>query len=89
MFNFFVCLAGRDMNTDAGRNTTCRRNLKPHHYKQKIHKTKDLSKKWFSKPKSLKISDKETTLLAQTKQTRETHGPWKQQLNMAFVNSNK
>ena len=29
MFNFYVCLAGRDMITDAGRNTTCRRNLKP------------------------------------------------------------
>ena len=68
MFNIYVCLAGRDMITDAGRNTTCRGNLKLRHYKHKVHKTKDISKKWVSKAKSLKISDKinNTSSLNQT-----------------------
>ena len=43
MFNLHVFLAGYEMITDAGRSTTCRRNLKPHHYKQEVHWTKDLS----------------------------------------------
>ena len=51
MFNFYVCLAGRDMITDAGRATTCRRNLKPHHYKKEVHKTMDLSETWASTAK--------------------------------------
>ena len=43
MFNLHEILAGYDMITDAGRATTCRRNLKPHHYKPEVHKTKDVS----------------------------------------------
>ena len=45
MFNFYVNLAGHDKITDAGRATTCTRSLKPHHYKQKVHETKDISKR--------------------------------------------
>ena len=43
MFNLHEILAGYDMITDAGGATICRRNLKPHHYKPEVHKTKDLS----------------------------------------------
>ena len=52
MFNFYVNLAGHDKITDAGRSTTCRRILKPHHYKQKVHKTKDISETWVSTAKT-------------------------------------
>ena len=52
MINVYVVLAGHDMITDAGRATTCRRILKPHHYKQEVHKTKDLSETWDSTAKT-------------------------------------
>ena len=58
MFNVYVVLAGHDMITDAGRATTCRRNLKPHHYKKEVHKTMDLSEHGLQRQKGLKISDK-------------------------------
>ena len=58
MFKIFVILAAQDLMTDAGRATTCRQNLKLHHHKQKLYKTKDLSETWFERQKRLKISNK-------------------------------
>ena len=52
MFNFYVNLGGHDKITDAGRATTCRRNLMLHHHKQKLYKTKDLSETCVSKAKT-------------------------------------
>ena len=46
-------LAGYDMITDAGRATTSRRTLKPHRYKQEIHKTKDLSETYVTTVKKI------------------------------------
>ena len=52
MFKFYIFLTGHDMITDASMDTTCRRILKPHPYKQKVHKTKDLSKTLVSNAKT-------------------------------------
>ena len=46
MCNFYVDLAGHDMDGDAGRTTTCRRKIKPQDNKHKLWKTKDLPKTW-------------------------------------------
>ena len=52
MFKFYKPLAGHDIITDADRNTTGRRTLMPHPSKQKVHKTKDLSKTWVLNAKT-------------------------------------
>ena len=52
MFKIYKPLAGHDMITDADRNTTGRWILKPHPYKQKVQKTKDLSETWVSKART-------------------------------------
>ena len=52
MINVYEVLAGHDMIMGAGRATICRRNLKPRHYKQEVHKTKDLSETWDSTAKT-------------------------------------
>ena len=52
-------------------------NSKPHHFKQKVQKLKDLPKTWVLTGKSLNISDEKKTLLAWTEQPRGTHGPLK------------
>ena len=46
LFNVYVISAGHDMAIDAGRATTCRRNCKPHDYKQNVQKMKGLLKEW-------------------------------------------
>ena len=46
MFNFYLVLAGHDMITDIAGLPRAGANSKPHHYKQKPHKKKDLPKKW-------------------------------------------
>ena len=66
MFNVYVVLAGHDMITDAGRATTWRPNLKPHHYKKEVHKTMDLSETWASTAKRFE-DFRQKKLLAEAK----------------------
>ena len=59
MFNIYVVLAGHDVVTDIAGLSCAGANSKAQHYKQKVHKMKDLPKKWFQRKNSLKISDNE------------------------------
>ena len=44
--SFFVFLVGLETATEAGRATTFKREIKARHYKQEIHKMKDIPKTW-------------------------------------------
>ena len=57
MFNFDVILAGRDMVTDVGRATMCRRKCKTLRFQTKVWKMKDLSKTWVLTENSLMVQD--------------------------------
>ena len=60
MFN----LAGHDMVTDAGRATTCRREVKAPWLKTKVQKMKDLPKTSFTKTVSAIQTKKSNTFIA-------------------------
>ena len=89
MFNFYVLFAGHDVVTDAGRATMRRRKFKTPSLRKKVQKMKDLPKTWVFMGKQFEDFRRKKTLPASTKQPRGTHRPWKQQLNMVFVNSKK
>ena len=46
MFKFYVGLAGQEKVSDNSRTTMCKRNIKAHHWIQKVQKTKDIQKAW-------------------------------------------
>ena len=61
-------------------------NSKPHDYKQKVQRMKDLPKTCVLTGKQFKdFRRKKTTFLVPTKQLRERHGPQIQQMKMDLV----
>ena len=67
MFNFYVILAGHDMITDAGRNTTLSEIESPIITKKKYIKRRNFRKYGFQRQERSKIPDKKTSSLNQTK----------------------
>ena len=87
MFNFYVILAGHDMVTDAGRNTTCRRKKAPR-LQRKYKKWRTFRKHGFNRENSLKISDGKKNRnknLDLSKNPSGTPVLYNYQLNISFV----
>ena len=78
MFNIYVVLAGHDKVTDAASTTTSRRNFKALSLKSKGTKNEvPFEKMGFNGKRNWRFQtkQKQKTLLASTKQPRETHDP--------------
>ena len=90
MFKFYVGLAGQEKVSDNSRTTMCKRNIKAHHWIQKVQKTKDIQKAWVLMGKQFedfRQKKNRNIILDLSKKPNETHGREIQQLNMALANS--
>ena len=77
MFNFSIVLADHDKVTDADRTTTCKCNFKAPLFLTKSTKTEGQSELMVHTGKQFEdfIQEKQTTLLASTKQPRKRQSP--------------